>query len=707
MYYGVNFSGAEFGVSTDGAFNSSSSTTWFPHGHYDYFKSKGFNFIRLPLAWDRLQPTLNGAFDTAYAAKLKDAVDYATSIGLTIAIDIHNYARRNGNLIGSTAVPTTAFADLWSKLATLYKANSKVIFGLCNEPHDMTTSQWLTAANAATVAIRATGATNMIFVSGNYWGGTTSWVNGEMNGYVDSLNNSTIEVHCYLNADGSGSTSDVVSTTVLRDRLTSIVNWCKTNKKKFFLGEFSTGPTDTKAKTAVQDGLTYLAANSDVCLGWSWWANIGNAPPNDQWTPYAINPSLDYKTEDAKVAWLTPFMVATTTPVDPSSSVPTNPITFTKGTSFTLTTSSSNYWVVVPNTYDSTHKTPMTLFVWLHGCGGYSQNDVYMVSPGGTTQTWISIAIGGREGGCWSDVASDGPKILAAIADMKTHFNIAPERIVLGGYSSGGDIGYPFLFQNAKLFSGGIFENTGPSSQALTQSTSAAWKLNIAHLAHLSDTVYPIATIRNNMNTLKNNGFPVSFIEKAGTHWDNDSGQTGTTYDLVNYLLPFLNAGWKNPTVSTTVPPVVVPPVVVPPVLKAVDGFTKTSTTNIVPGDQGFTATKVIGDGYVVPKGTYKLAVATRSTYGDNNMFVVNMIVENPNDGYDVAWKSMTVDLRGHTLQSSWDCNVVGTTGVITITPSSSGVILSKNKNAFGLAITRMADPAKKYYQILVKSVVF
>lgn len=223
-----------------------------------------------------------------------------------------------------------------------------------------------------------------------------------------------------------------------------------------------------------------------------------------------------------------------------------SPIPFVKGSIFTTSSGTTN-WVYIPNSYDSTHKTPMPLFVWLHGCGGRGQYDIDMVSPGGTTQTWISLAVGGREGSCWSTLEIDGPKVLAAINDIKSHFNVDSRRVVLGGYSSGGDIGYALAFQKADLFSGVIFENTGPSSEALTLAPKAVWKLNIAHIAHTSDTTYPISSIRTKMTTLKNLGFPVVLTERPGTHWDNDGANFGTKYDLVNIGLPYLKKGWASP----------------------------------------------------------------------------------------------------------------------------------------------------------------
>jgi hypothetical protein len=87
------------------------------------------------------------------------------------------------------------------------------------------------------------------------------------------------------------------------------------------------------------------------------------------------------------------------------------------------------------------------------------------------------------------------------------------------------------------------FRDTGATPASLL--ASASWKINIAHLAHLSDTTYPIAGVRANLATLANNGFPVTVIEKAGTHYDPDSDASGTSYDLIHFLLPCVDAGWE------------------------------------------------------------------------------------------------------------------------------------------------------------------
>jgi len=246
---------------------------------------------------------------------------------------------------------------------------------------------------------------------------------------------------------------------------------------------------------------------------------------------------------------------ATATVTVTASTVPTKPITFSKNKPFTVDSGTVNY-VYVPDAYDGSHKTPITLLVWLHGCGGFSSGDVWTVSPGGATQTWITLAVGGQEGKCW-DVNKDPARVLAALADLKTHFNIKAKGTIVGGYSSGGDLSYRTAFYNANLFAGVLATNTSPfrdtgSTQAASLAT-AAWKFNVVHLAHLQDTTYPIAGVRKETDAMTAAGFPTKRIEVVGTHYD-DAGAVvggtkvpGTGADIATYLFPYLSSGWTSP----------------------------------------------------------------------------------------------------------------------------------------------------------------
>jgi endoglucanase len=95
-----------------------------------------------------------------------NSVNYITNIkGMYCLLDLHNYQRYNGSLIGSSAVPYTALTDVWQKLASLYKSNTKMIWGTMNEPYGVTYLDAQLGANAAIAGIRAAGATVRIFLS--------------------------------------------------------------------------------------------------------------------------------------------------------------------------------------------------------------------------------------------------------------------------------------------------------------------------------------------------------------------------------------------------------------------------------------------------------------------------------------------------------------------------------------------------------------
>ncbi len=236
------------------------------------------------------------------------------------------------------------------------------------------------------------------------------------------------------------------------------------------------------------------------------------------------------------------------------SSFPSHPITYPTGEPFTVDSGTTNY-VFVPTSYDATHHTPTTLFVWLHGCGGMSSGDIWTVSPGGS-QSWISMTVGGAEGACW-DVSTGPAKVLAAIDELATHFNIAPRRIILGGYSSGGDLTYRTAFYNAGRFAGILVENTSPfrdtGSSMAASLAAASWHFHIVHVAHLQDGTYPIAGVRTETQAVIAAGFPLMRIEVDGGHYDaagaieNGHPVPGTDADIATYLFPSLDAGWMSP----------------------------------------------------------------------------------------------------------------------------------------------------------------
>ena len=244
-----------------------------------YFKAKGMDTVRLPFLWERLQPSLNQTFNPTEAARLTTLVRNITATGTSVILDPHNYARYRDSLIGSDAVPYSAFADFWSRLARQFRDNDRVVFGLMNEPHSMPTEQWLAAANAALAAIRTVGATNIVTVPGNAWSGAYSWDKdwyGTSNATVmkrifDPGNNMVFEMHQYLDADSSGLNPTCVSATIGSERLQTVTKWLRTNGYRAFLGEMGTPANDT-CNQALANMLDFMQVNADVWAGWTWWA---------------------------------------------------------------------------------------------------------------------------------------------------------------------------------------------------------------------------------------------------------------------------------------------------------------------------------------------------------------------------------------------------------------------------------------------------
>ncbi len=223
---------------------------------------------------------------------------------------------------------------------------------------------------------------------------------------------------------------------------------------------------------------------------------------------------------------------------------PAGPVEYTKESPVQLESGRSSYWVQVPQLYDDSHKTQVPMLVWLHGCGGDSGGDIYTVSPTEKAR-YLAIAVGGRDGACW-DVNNDSALVLAAIENVRTHFQIDPRRIVLGGFSSGGDLAYRTAYFNSDKFSGVLaagtapFRDTGTSREAAL--AAATTKFHVVHLAHLDDEAYPIATVREETDALKSAGFPLERVERPGMHYDEN-----TDKNIQEVLLPHMADDWTSP----------------------------------------------------------------------------------------------------------------------------------------------------------------
>ena len=289
---GIHLAGAEFGSALPG--EEGTDYDWPATTDIDYFAGKGMTVFRISFTWERLQKAAFADFEAAYFAKLDALVAHAGARGLTVIIEPHNFAKYYGDMIGSDAVPNDVFADLWKRLATTYAARPHVVFDLVNEPHDLPTEQWVSAANAALVAIRGTGARNVVQVPGNGWTGAYSWRSTDygtsnavgMLDVVDPGDNMVFEAHQYLDSDAGGEVGTCVSKTIGSERLAPFISWLRENGKKGFIGEMAGGHNAT-CNAAVEDMLQTIESSSDVLTGWVWWA----AGPSWGDYPFTLEPA--------------------------------------------------------------------------------------------------------------------------------------------------------------------------------------------------------------------------------------------------------------------------------------------------------------------------------------------------------------------------------------------------------------------------------
>jgi endoglucanase len=280
QYAGVNLAGAEF-TPPDKRPGAYQKDYIYPtQAEVDYFLSKGFNTFRLPFSWENLQPTPIGDLDPGELARLDQFVQYATGQDAYVILDPHNYARYHDHVLGSPEAPAALLVDLWRRLAEHYAGDPHVIFGLMNEPHDLSADDWLKMANQTLAAIREAGADNLVLVPGSNYTKAISWGAGEKNGNPNGLamldisdpsNNYAYELHNYLDADSSGRSPTCASARVGVERLADITAWLRNNHRRAFLAEFGAG-SDPTCLAALDQMLAHIAGNGDVWLGWTYWA---------------------------------------------------------------------------------------------------------------------------------------------------------------------------------------------------------------------------------------------------------------------------------------------------------------------------------------------------------------------------------------------------------------------------------------------------
>lgn len=201
---GVNLAGAEFAPTRlPGTYGRDYQ---FPKAiHLRYYRTAGFNAIRLPILWERLQPELRGPLDRDYLQGILNTLDMARDTQMRVVVDLHNYARYRGGLIGSTEVGIGSFQDLWRRLAlALHGHPALEAYGLMNEPYN-TAGHWETWAQAGVDAVRAVDRDTRLYIAGDSFSNAHRWPSTHPRPFVnDPAGRESYEAHLYFDRDYSG-----------------------------------------------------------------------------------------------------------------------------------------------------------------------------------------------------------------------------------------------------------------------------------------------------------------------------------------------------------------------------------------------------------------------------------------------------------------------------------------------------------------------
>ena len=289
-YQGINLPGAEFNNKKLPGI-AEKDYHWPTLKNFQRMQAAGFNTVRVPFLWGRLQLAPLGEFSATEIKQLDRVVQQTAQLQLNIVLDVHNYASYDGRYLTNTAEDIAVFRDLWSRLASRYKDYPNVIFGLMNEPNRQPANIWFDLAQAGVSAIRDSGARQLILVPGTAWTGMHKWLTAGSAGsnadvllnIHDPLDHYAYEMHQYFDSDYSGTHAECVDSDRFVRLFGKVNDWLRSHQKKAFLGEFGASLTPQCVED-LRTTIDILNKNKDLWIGWTYWAT------SDWMNTYMFNP---------------------------------------------------------------------------------------------------------------------------------------------------------------------------------------------------------------------------------------------------------------------------------------------------------------------------------------------------------------------------------------------------------------------------------
>lgn len=246
------------------------------------FKNAGANIFRLPIGAQYLTNNNIAQLDPTALSNYKTLVQQVTNTGAYAIIDLHNYARWNGQIFGQGGPSNAQFANLWSLIAKQFADNSKVLFGIDNEPHDLNLTAWATTVQNAVTSIRQAGATSQyILLPGSVYSHPSAFLDGTNNPLLNvkdsdgTTSKLLFDAHQYLDSDGSGTHTTCTTNSV--SVLTSFNSWLASRGRQAILSETG-GSSDSSCVTDLSQELNYVKGASNIIGFTAWSAGVRPRP---------------------------------------------------------------------------------------------------------------------------------------------------------------------------------------------------------------------------------------------------------------------------------------------------------------------------------------------------------------------------------------------------------------------------------------------
>lgn len=305
---GINLSGGELGAGKNPAVYGRDYIYPSP-SELDYYASNGFEVVRLPFRWERLQPELFGGLDASELGRIRSVVAAAHARGMRVILSPHNFGRYiiggKETLVGTGRVPIAAFANFWRRVAAEFAANDGIYaLSLMNEPHD-SQGLWKQTAQAGLDAIRSADPGRLVLAPGDQWSGAWSWRRYNDDFLLDDPSGNILyEAHQYFDIDHTGTYKlGYTLNGATPDRgvewIRPFAEWLKQHQARGIITEFGVPNDDARWLELTRRLLAYLAREGIPWTYWAggpWWGNypLSAEPKNGVDAPIMAVLTKDY-----------------------------------------------------------------------------------------------------------------------------------------------------------------------------------------------------------------------------------------------------------------------------------------------------------------------------------------------------------------------------------------------------------------------------